>query len=199
VVAPSPRPFLVLLAGPNGSGKTTLYETRIARAFNAPFINADLIQRDELRQVDMDAAYRAARIAEERRRACLTKGQSFATETVFSHPSKLDLIRDAKAVGYRIIVFHVGVDNPDLSVARVAERVGEGGHNVPEEKIRRRYDRNGPLIKQAVLQSDVAHIFDNSGLNMPPVRVLSFVNGHPDYSADRIPTWIMRLYGNVIG
>ena len=54
-MAPSPRPFLVLLAGPNGSGKTTLYETRIARAFNAPFINADLIQRDELRQVDMDA------------------------------------------------------------------------------------------------------------------------------------------------
>ena len=55
-------------------------------------------------------------------------------ETVFSHPSKLDLITQAKALGYRVMMFHISVAHPDLSVAGVGERVTEGGHPVPEEK-----------------------------------------------------------------
>ena len=61
------RSSLVLLAGPNGAGKTTLYQTRVAPSFAGPFINADLIQRDELRDAAMGASYRAAEIAAERR------------------------------------------------------------------------------------------------------------------------------------
>ncbi len=64
---------------------------------------------------------------------------------MFSHPSKLDLITEAKGLGYRVMTFHISVAHADLSVARVTERVKEGGHPVPEEKIRNRYDRSGPL------------------------------------------------------
>lgn len=186
---------MILLAGPNGSGKSTLYDTRIAPKFAAPFINADLIQRDELGRADMNAAYEAAQIAAERRAALLEAGKSFAAETVFSHPSKLDLITDAKAAGYRVMTFHISVAHPDLSVARVRARVTEGGHPVPEGKIRDRYDRSGPLIRQAVLRSDVGYVFDNSALNTPPVLVVSFRAGVLHFVVPRAPRWVLDLYG----
>ena len=194
-MAPSTRPTLIVLAGPNGSGKSTLYETRIATSFSAPFINADIIQRDELGESDVNAAYEAARIAAERRDDFLVQRRSFVTESVFSHPSKLDFIREAKKLDYRVMIFHVCVEDPDLSVARVDERVKERGHLVPEEKIRQRYDRNGPLIRQAALESDVAHVYDNSKLNHPPERVLSFARGKPSFVATRVPEWALRIYG----
>lgn len=194
-MAPASRPTLVMLAGPNGSGKSTLYETRIAPKFAVPFINADIIQRDELKDGDVNAAYEAAQIATERRASLMADRTSFATETVFSHPSKLDLITQAKALGYRIMVFHISVAHPDLSVARVGERVFEGGHPVPEEKIRNRYDRSGPLIRQAILSSDIGHVFDNSQLNQPPVRAVSFTNGTLTFALPQLPDWVLDLYG----
>jgi len=188
------RPTLVLLAGPNGAGKTTLYETRVAPSLNVPFINADLIQRDELKDPRVEASYEAAKIAEERRRAFYDDVSSFATETVFSHVSKLDLIEEARRRGYRIFLFHVGVRSADLSVARVAERVKEGGHPVPEAKIRARYDRNGPLIREAALLADFAHVYDNSALNQPPERVLSMKDGRVSFVAPMLPDWVRKVY-----
>lgn len=191
-----PRPTLVLLAGPNGAGKSTLFEQRVAPMLDIPFINADVIQRDELRNPDIAAAYDAARIADERRSAHLERGTSFATETVFSHPSKLALVEDARARGFRVMVFHVGVDSAALSVARVAGRVEEGGHPVPEDKIRARYARGGGLIRQAVLLADLGHVFDNSGLNTPPERVLSFTNGRAVFVRPQLPRWTLEIYGD---
>ena len=193
-MASSPRPILVLLAGPNGSGKSTLYETRVAPRLAIPFINADNIQRDELNNRDLKAAYEAAQLAEKRRREFMACRKSFATETVFSHPSKLDLISHAKAIGYRTLILHISVESPELSVARVAERVKEGGHDVPEAKIRSRYDRNGALIRQAVLMADAAHVYDNSGLNTPPLRVLSFMGGKVSYVAENLPRRVLEIY-----
>lgn len=192
----APRPTLVVLAGPNGPGKSTLYETRIAPKFAAPFINADIIQRDELQNGDVNVAYAAAQIASDRRAAPLGARKSFATETVFSHPSKLDLIMQAKARGYRVMTFHIGVEHPSSSVARVAEQVKEGGHPVPEKKIRGRHARSGPLIRQAVLQSDVGHAFDNSHLNRPPRRVLSFNAGTLRFALPQLPDWVLELYAD---
>ena len=71
---------------------------------------------------------------------------------MFSHPDKLNLIKNAKEKGFQVYLFHVSVNNPKISVERVKQRVTEGGHNVPEDKIRQRYDRNGPLIREDALQ-----------------------------------------------
>ncbi|WP_420337004.1 zeta toxin family protein [Roseibium sp.] len=185
-----------MLAGPNGSGKTTLYETRVAPSLSVPFINADHIQKHELQDDDITAAYKAARIAAERRDECLAQGKSFATESVFSHISKVDLIKQAKALGYRIMMFHISVDDPDLSVARVSERVKDGGHAVPEKKIRQRYDRNGALIREAILLSEIGHVFDNSKLNQPPERVLSFSAGRLSFVKPVLPEWVFKIYGD---
>ena len=188
------RPSLVVLAGPNGAGKSTLYQTRVAPGVMGPFINADIIQRDELRDVSMEASYRAARLAEARRNALLEARHSFVTETVFSHPSKLEVIETARARGYLVVVLHVGVDSPDLSLARVRVRTSEGGHDVPEEKIRARYTRGQPLIRAAVLRADRGMVFDNSRLNTAPRQMLVFANGRLTKAAPILPQWILTAY-----
>ena len=177
-------------------GSEMCIRDRIAPKFAVPFINADLIQRDKLKDGDVNAAYEAARIASERRASLMADRKSFATETVFSHPSKLELISQAKALGYRVMAFHISVAHPDLSVARVGERVIEGGHPVPEEKIRNRYDRSGPLIRKAIMSSDIGHVFDNSQLNQSPARVLSFTNGVLTFALPQLPDWVLDLYGD---
>lgn len=188
------RPSLVLLAGPNGAGKSTLYQTRVAPSFAGPFINADIIQRDELRDPSMEASYEAARIAEMRREEMLMAGASFATETVFSHPSKLEIIESARARGYLVLIMHIGVDGSDLSVERVRGRTEEGGHDVPENKIRARYERSQPLIRKAVLRADRGMVFDNSRLNTPAQQMLVFAGGRLAQVAPTLPRWILEAY-----
>lgn len=187
------KPTMIVLAGPNGAGKSTLYETRVAPSFAGPFINADIIQRDELRDPSPKASYEAANIATSRRADYLARGRDFVTETVFSHPSKLELIDEARNLGFTVIVMHVGVDTPDLSVARVGTRVEEGGHIVPEDKIRARYARGAPFIHAAVLKADRGMVFDNSGLNQPPSHCLTFANGRLVFALPRLPGWIRTV------
>jgi len=193
-------PTLILLAGPNGAGKSTLYQTRVKPAFAGTFINADIIQRKELEDPSPEAAYRAAEIAMQRRSAILAAGRDFATETVFSHPSKLDLVNEARARGYTVWVMHVGLDSPDLSVARVAHRVETGGHGVPEGKIRERYDRSAPLIREAVHLADIGLVYDNSVAGQPPKLVLTFERGLLVRVRPNPPVWIGATYAaNILG
>jgi len=185
---------MFVVAGPNGAGKSTFYENVIAPRVKAPFINADIIQRDELKDASMQAAYKAATIAEARRQQALKTGTSFVTETTFSHESKLTLIHEAKALGFCVVLYHINVRKADLSVARVAQRVSEGSHDVPEDKIRERYERNQPLIRKAALAADFAFVYDNSKLNRPPERVILFRNGRLIERAKRMPAWAGTLY-----
>ena len=185
---------MIMLAGPNGAGKSTLYEQVIKQKFNAPFINADKIQKEELSDQSMQGAYQAAKIAEQRRQEYLKNQQSFVSESTFSHPSKLQLIEDALQADFRVIVYHVNVRTAELSVARVASRVEEGGHNVPEEKIRARYERNQSLIKQAILKADVGFVYDNSRLNQVPILSLVLRHGRVMSVADDLPEWVEDLY-----
>lgn len=140
------------------------------------------------------ASYRAAEIAEERRQACLASALDFVSESTFSHPSKLSLIDDAIAAEFRVVLYHVNVRSADLSVKRVASRMQEGGHDVPEDKIRERYLRNRALIGQAMLKVDVGLVYDNSRLNAPPTRVIDFANGSVIWVAEHVPDWARELY-----
>ncbi|MHA6721207.1 zeta toxin family protein [Sphingomonas sp. RS6] len=188
------KPSMIVLAGPNGAGKSTLYATRVAPSFAGPFINADLIQRDELRDPSPAASYEAARIATARRADHLAGARDFVTETVFSHPSKLDLIDEAKARGFTVVLMHVGVETPEVSVARVGARVEEGGHVVPDDKIRARYARGAPLIREAAHRSDRAMVFDNSTLNRPPRHCLTFAQGRLVFALPHLPAWVRAVY-----
>jgi len=194
--SPKHRPIMFMLAGPNGAGKSTLYEAVIKPRIDAPFINADIIQRDELKNLDVNASYEAAQIAEQRRQAHLREGKSFVSESTFSHKSKLDLVNEAKKAGFRVVMYHVNVRSPELSVARVASRVTQGGHAVPEEKIRARYERNQEIIKSAVLASEKGYIYDNSVKGKPPTLAISFHKGIADRVSGQVPAWARSLYAS---
>ena len=157
----SPDPVLHLLAGPNGSGKTTLATRVLIPATHLPFVNADVIAAERWPGQEVKRGREAAAAAAAEREALMRRRISFITETVFSHPSKVDLVRDAQRAGYRVTV-HVVVVPEAVTVARVAERVGRGGHAVPVAKIRARYRRLWPLVVQARSLADQCFVYDNS-------------------------------------
>src|SRR6185312_14341909 len=140
--APPPRlmPLLHLLAGPNGAGKSSYVRDILAPATHLPFINADEIAASRWPDAQAAHAYEAAQMAEVQRRELIAAGTSFISETVFSHPSKIQLVSHASDAGY-LVHLHVVMVPVELSVQRVLERVRRGGHDVPEQKIRERYER----------------------------------------------------------
>ena len=187
---------MFVLAGPNGAGKSTLYKLLIAPRVSAPFINADEIQAKELKDPSMQASYKAAEIAEQRRQEYLREGKSFVTESTFSHPSKLALIDQAKAENFQVVVYHVSVKSAETSLYRVASRVALGGHDVPPEKVRERYARNGELIRQAAGKADFSFVYDNTRLGAEPALALAMRNGKVVHAGESMPAWASELYSH---
>jgi predicted ABC-type ATPase len=194
--APSRQPTMFVLAGPNGAGKSTLHQVILAPRLGprVPFVNADEIQKAELEDRSMQAAYRAAAIAEQRRRELIGKRRSFVTESTFSHPSKLALVDDALREGWRVVIHHVGVREAALSVERVASRVQHGGHDVPLDKIVERFERSQPLIRDAVLRAHRGYVWDNSLLGRAPRLQLEFRMGQLAWVGPEVEAWAAALY-----
>jgi len=178
---------LHVLAGPNGAGKSTLAERVLLPVLHLPFVNADRIAA-EIWPAEAEArAYDAARLAEARRRALLDARRSFVTETVFSHASKTELVRDASRLGYRVHL-HVILVPLELSLRRVPERAAHGGHSVPPEKIRERYERLWAHVDDARAIADVTTVYDNSTARTPFKPVARYTQGELDWSHDW-PGW----------
>jgi predicted ABC-type ATPase len=169
-------PVLHVLAGPNGSGKTTLARRVIVPATHLPFINADDIAAHRWPGSELEHAYDASEVAAAERDQRLADRSSFITETVFSHPSKVELVQRAQDAGY-LVSLHVVVIPEELSVQRVAQRVRLGGHAVPEAKIRGRYRRLWPLVVQARELADVTYVYDNSSASHPLRLMASYERG----------------------
>ena len=100
-------------------------------------------------------------LAERQRMALLQKEVSFCFETVYSHPSKIDFIAQAKALGYQIIMVWIHLESPALNLARIACRVREGGHDVPADKVRSRIPRLLHQVRTSIPLVDVLRIDDN--------------------------------------
>ncbi len=131
-------------AGPNGSGKSSVnsvYLTSAQLGFSGEYVNADDIARTLIGKIPDDRTRNiiAAQEAEARRLACLASGKSFAFETVMSTPEKVALRSQARALGYGVDLVFVTTSDPEINVARVANRVALGGHDVATESIKSRY------------------------------------------------------------
>jgi len=158
---------LDLVVGPNGAGKSTFAQEILGELLpGILFVNADLIAAERWPEDPAGHAYEAARIAEATRSALIASDRQFIAETVFSHPSKVALIDRAQEAGY-FVAMHVLVVPLHVAVARVAARVERGGHSVPENKIRERYQRLWPLIAIAATKVPSATFWDNSTLDGP--------------------------------
>ncbi|WP_067969520.1 AAA family ATPase [Mycolicibacter icosiumassiliensis] len=169
---------LDLVVGPNGAGKSTFVALTLAPLLpGAPFVNADEIAKNRWPDDAAARAYDAARVAAQTRTKLVEQGRSFIAETVFSHESKLDVIRHAHTHGYTVVLHAVLIPEA-LAVQRVQYRVAAGGHSVPEEKIRDRYHRLWPLVAAAIGMADIATAYDNSSATGPKI-VAQFAGGAP--------------------
>jgi predicted ABC-type ATPase len=152
-------PVFVMIAGPNGSGKSSITkELQVVQSdFPKLYINADEIKK-QFSLSDRDAQKRA----EEMRRAAVDRRESFAFETVMSHVSKIDFMREVKQKGYEVRLYFITTQDPDINKIRVSQRVSEGGHHVPPDKIEPRYERSMVLLPLALVHADRAEVYNNS-------------------------------------
>ena len=188
------RKQLWLLAGGNGAGKTTFYRTQL-QPLRMPFVNADDIAREVFPGQEIERSYEAARLAEEMRAQLLRAGQSFCAETVFSHPSKIDFVAAARGLGYETILVFVHVSTVSLNQARVHQRVGEGGHAVPMDKIASRIPRTLKNIRRALPLFDEVRLLDNSSASRPFELIATVKNGVLIDAMDPLPAWAAELLG----
>ncbi len=183
---------LHLLAGSNGAGKTTLYEQVIRPVTGLPFVNADEIAKALAggAPIDDGISATAARMAADRRDELIAAGTSFVAETVFSHPSKVELVERAAAAGYEVHL-HVVVIPVELTVARVRARVRNGGHDVDESRVRARHERLWAHVVAAIGVAAESVVYDNTRLD-DPFRVLArFDHGRVEPGwADPWPAWV---------
>lgn len=155
------KPEIVVFAGPNGSGKSTFTEL-----LKPPM---DYINADEIKKFLKCSDLEAAQIAEKQREEHLERMEEFCFETVLSTDRNLKMLQRAKEKGYFIRCYYILTADPMINVLRVRTRVEAGGHDVPEEKIIKRYDRALDLVKELIAVCDICHIYDNS--EMEPFRI----------------------------
>jgi len=132
---------ILIIAGPNGAGKTTFANEFLPKEGNCPtFVNADLIAAGLAPLSPETTAIRAGRLMLEEINNHVRRGESFAFETTLSGLMYVRLIQNSQRIGYRVKLIYLSLPNPEMAVARVADRVAQGGHFIPEAVIRRRFD-----------------------------------------------------------
>jgi predicted ABC-type ATPase len=136
-------PTVIVLAGPNGAGKTTAARTLLAETLRLmTFVNADVIAQG-LSGFDPESmAMEAGRLMLQRLHALAEQRASFAFETTLAGRSYARWLRSLRGAGYTVDLVYFWLASPDLAVARVAERVRQGGHTIPDPTIRQRYHRS---------------------------------------------------------
>ena len=158
-------PKIIILAGPNGAGKTTFAREFLPHEASCPvFVNADLIAAGLSPFAPERAAIKAGRIMLDAIRQHVARLESFAFETTLSGLGYARQIPHLRQLGYRVVLFFLSLPSADAAVQRVAERVRQGGHDIPEATIRRRFasgrrlfsDVYQPLVDKWVL-------YDNAG------------------------------------
>ena len=160
----SKLPKLYIIAGCNGAGKTTASFTILPEILGCKeFINADEIAKGLSPFQPESVAVQAGRIMLARMDELLQKGETFAFETTLATKSYKQKIEWAQANGYEVTLLFFWLDSPNIAKERVAQRVAEGGHNIPLETIERRY-YNGiaNLFAIYIDMVDICYIFDNS-------------------------------------
>jgi len=188
---------LWILAGGNGAGKSTFYRTRL-EPLGLPFVNADILAKQLYPEQPEQHSYEAAKIAETISKGLLREGRSFCFETVFSHPSKIDFVAQAKSLGYEVVLVFVHLDDVSLNQARVSQRVSEGGHSVPEDKVSSRIPRVLANIKQTLPLFNRCYLLDNSRFDNPFQQIAEIHNGQLVLKVTSLPRWAKSLLVNYL-
>ena len=159
------KPVLIVIAGPNGSGKTSVTSKILHHEWleDSEYINPDNVARDVFGDWNnQDAVLKAANYCNDWRERCLAERKSHIFETVMSAADKADYIIRAKQAGFFIRLFFVSTESPTINAKRVAQRVLNGGHDVPIPKIISRYNKSIANCKVVAPIVDRLYVYDNS-------------------------------------
>ena len=156
---------IIIVAGPNGAGKTTFARSFLPMEAGVPrYINADAIAAGLAAFAPETAAIRAGRLMLEEIELCVRRGDSFAFETTLSGLTYLRHIAAWRALGYRVSLYFLSLPNAEIAIERVAQRVRQGGHDIPEAVIRRRFASGlANLRRHYKLAVSDWMLYDNSG------------------------------------
>lgn len=173
-----------IIAGPNGSGKTTFAKLFLPDYVNCPnFVNADLIAQGLAPFEPRAAAIKAGKLVLQQIHEYAKRGVDFAFETTLSGKSYVNLLTDLKEKGYALHLFFLWLPSAELAIARIKERVQEGGHYVPVEDVRRRFVRGvNNFFTLYEFLFDSWMLFDNS--KAKPVLIAKRRNGHKEVIND---------------
>jgi predicted ABC-type ATPase len=138
-------------------------------------------------------------IADYLRKELLQQRKKFSFETVFSHESKLDIMREAVEAGYKVYLYFVCTESPEINKFRVKEvRLKEGGHDVPEDKIESRYYRSLELLYDAAQIAYQAYFFDNSDEEFKSFAHFKQIKGKKKWDKIQdiaaVPQWFLKYY-----
>ena len=186
------KPQLIIIAGGNGAGKSTFFRNYL-KPSGIPFVNADEIAREIWPEDAEGNSYAAMQLAESTREDALQLGRSFCFETVFSHESKLEFIERAKQRGYDITIYVIHVCHSAINIGRVEQRVAEGGHAVPTDKIISRIPRTLMHLKAAVQCADQMVLLDNSRYDDPYRVCATFTSCKWEITIKDVPLWVTEL------
>lgn len=158
------RPNVYLIAGSNGAGKTTFAKQFLPLYARCKyFVNADLIAQGLAPFAPETASMRAGRIVLEQLHALADKNVDFAFESTLSGKTYLPFLKALKAKNYKIHIFYLWIPSADLGLARIKERVAQGGHHVPAKDVRRRFAKSlGNFLHIYKMLADHWHMVDNS-------------------------------------
>lgn len=174
-------PACTIIGGPNGSGKSTIYDRL---ELPGRFVNADVIARMLKPDQPESASLLAGRRTLAELARILKAQESFVYETTLSSRQSIELMRNAREIGYEVGLVFVALNSADLNVQRVADRVARGGHNIPGDIIRRRYEKALKRLPEAIRVADGSIIFDNSLSSGPrlllQIRRTSIEENHLD-------------------
>jgi predicted ABC-type ATPase len=163
------KPRIVILAGPNGAGKSTVAKYLLTEQYGIDeFVNADAIAAGLSAFAPETVAFEAGRIMLRRIAALLDDKRSFAFETTLASKSFTRLIMRAKSSGYKISLVYVALPSAQLAKRRVARRIRDGGHSIPQDVIERRFSRSlDNLMHRYRSLVDEWFVYDNSQLKTP--------------------------------
>jgi predicted ABC-type ATPase len=187
---------LWILAGGNGAGKTTFYNLFLEPK-GMKLVNADIVAKAISPENPESVSYEAAYVVERIRAQLLAQDVSFCFETVFSHVSKIDFVANAKARSYEVILVYIHLAAAELNEARVYQRVTEGGHHVPADKIRIRIPRTMQHISSVLPLVSEARLLDNSYRNDPFQQVAWVRHGKRQWAKKPLPHWAEEILKDI--
>lgn len=186
-------PIMYIFAGNNGSGKSTIRNLIVDRLGISVNIDPDALARGIDPKHPERHRVSAGKEAIQLARNCIRYRWDFSIETTLSGGNAIRLMRDAKAKGFEISMFYVGLGDYHLNIERVANRVKNGGHHIPTEDIIRRHHTSLQNLLSHLHLIDNLIVIDNSSDDGKITLIIN--SGSVTHRADSIPPWIEQIEG----